>query len=287
MRTYKHYLVSLFFLLLITPKATGQVEKNVFYKVAIGDFIYTPKEEKNTVKNTLATVANVLLTGQSTTQQTQYADAVRGSIVAGFGHVIRFNVVDNGSGNQDNDLVVDGIISNISTTSKTEPSSVKGKPDNQYYRSLLSVSINLKDAQTDEIVDSQMFSITDSDGGWISSAEKAIAYSLERLTGKIMAHYNHMFPLNASIIESGEVKKDKQKTVYIDLGTAYGVYEGLQFDIFSIKTIAGKEASIEIGRLKIEKVLGEELSLCKVTKGNKEVKEALDNKVTLQITSRK
>lgn len=283
---YNFLLSALIGFLSVAPAVFGQVEKNVFYKVAIGDFAYTPKEEKATVGNVLEAVANVFLTGTSTKQQAQYADAVRASIVSGFGNVIRLNVVDGELDNLDNAFFVDGVISNITATSKTEPSSKKGKPDKKYYKSLISVNINLKDARTGEVVDSRTFSITDSDGSWMASAEKSVVYSLEKLSEKITTLYNHMFPLSATIIESGEVKKDKQKTVYIDLGTVYGAYKGLQFNIFESKTIAGKKANMKIGRLKIDKVLGDELSLCKVTKGEKQVKAALDNGITLTITSR-
>lgn len=100
------------------------------------------------------------------------------------------------------------------------------------------------------------------------------------------SYYNKVFPLYASIVEAGEVKKDKQKEVYIDLGAADGVYKGLQFDVFLIKTIAGKEAKTEIGRLKIEEVEGDDISLCKVKKGGDKIKSALDEGLTLLITSK-
>ena len=95
-----------------------------------------------------------------------------------------------------------------------------------------------------------------------------------------------MFPLRASIVEKGEAKKNKQKEVYIDLGAPDGVYKGLQFDVFLVKTIAGKEAKTMIGRLKIEEVEGDEISLCKVIKGADKIKTALDEDQTLLITSR-
>ena len=41
-----------------------------------------------------------------------------------------------------------------------------------------------------------------------------------------------------------------------------------------------------IGRLKIEEVEGDEISLCKVTKGADKIKTALDEDQTLLITSR-
>lgn len=99
-------------------------------------------------------------------------------------------------------------------------------------------------------------------------------------------YYNAIFPLHASIIEAGEVKKDKQKEVFIDLGAANGAYKGVQFDVFLVKTVAGKEARTMIGRLKIEEVQGDEISLCKVTKGSDKIKNALDQGQTLMITSR-
>ncbi len=65
--------------------------------------------------------------------------------------------------------------------------------------------------------------------------------------------YNQMFPLRASIVEKGEAKKNKQKEVYIDLGAPDGVYKGLQFDVFLVKTIAGKEAKTMIAGLRLKK----------------------------------
>ena len=64
------------------------------------------------------------------------------------------------------------------------------------------------------------------------------------------------------------------------------MYKGLQFDVFLVKTIAGKEAKTMIGRLKIEEVEGDEISLCKVIKGADKIKTALDEDQTLLITSR-
>lgn len=111
--------------------------------------------------------------------------------------------------------------------------------------------------------------------------------ALSNLSGVIAGYFNARYPVNAAIIERGEIKKEKQKTVYIDLGTSLSAYKGQQFDVYSVKEIAGKEARIEIGRLKVEEVLGEELSLCKVTKGEKDIKTALDNGSTLVVTVRR
>lgn len=137
------------------------------------------------------------------------------------------------------------------------------------------------------MVNSHTFNLSESDLSWLGSNEKAISNALEYLSSKVSSYYNKVFPLYASIVEAGEAKKDKQKEVYIDLGAADGVYKGLQFDVFLVKTIAGKEAKTEIGRLKIEEVEGDDISLCKVKKGGDKTKNALDEGLTLlMITSK-
>ncbi len=269
----------------------AQVEKNVLYKVAIGDFSYTPKEDKEekTVRAIIRGLAKQAVSGKTTTQQPDYANDVQASIVKGFGNVVRFRAIEGDFyqeeiGEDEPAFYVDGNIANISTTTRTNKA--KDKQAEQQYSTLISVTINLKDVHTEEMVDSRMFSIREGDCGWMSSAEQSISSSLSSLAIHIAEYYNNMFPLSASIIERGEIKKKKQKTVYIDLGSKFEAYKGQQFDIFSLKTIAGKEARIEIGRLKIDEVLGEDISLCKVTRGEEEVKEALDGGATLIVITR-
>ncbi len=271
--------------------AYGQADRNVIYKVAIGDFAYTAGEKKNSVGNVLGSIAEAVVTGKTSQQQTQYADAVRASVVSGLSNVRRFRTTEGGfmlnePAPDEPTFYADGTIANISTVTKTEPSATKGVPANQYYRCLISVTVNLKNIHDDTVENSHTFSITDSDMSWLGSTDKAVNDALERLTRKVIDYYNGLFPISASIIEGGEVKKDKQKEVYIDLGTADGAYKGLQFDVFLVKNIAGKEARTMIGRLKIEEVEGDEISLCKVTKGSDKIKIALDEGQTLMITSR-
>ena len=46
--------------------------------------------------------------------------------------------------------------------------------------------------------------------------------------------------------------------------------------VFIVKTIAGREARQQIGKLKVETVLGDDISLCKVQSGGKEIKKAIE-----------
>ncbi len=273
--------------------ATAQKERNTVYRVGVGELIYTPPTEGRKTVSVLKDVADVLLSGQTTKQQPQYAEAVRASLMNGLSKVILFRPSDGVVSQTDladgiPSFFADGTIANISIVSKSETTKDgKGnKHTDTSYRSNVSVTVNLKDPADGSVVDSRTFTISDSDFYWMTSGEKAITNALEHLTSKVADYYNRMFPLYASIIEKGESKKNKQKDVYIDLGAGDGVYKGQQFDVFTVKTIAGKEARTVIGRLKIEEVEGDEISLCKVTKGSDKIKAALDEGQNLLVVSR-
>lgn len=291
MNLMNKYISILFMFASLALSAYGQADRNVVYKVATGDFAYTAGEKKNSVGNVLGAIAEAMVTGKTSQQQSQYADAVRASVVSGLSNVRRFRTMDTDfimhrPAPDEPAFYVDGTIANISTVTKTEPSTTKGAPSNQYYRCLISVTVNLKDAHDDTVEDSHTFSITDSDMSWLGSTDKAVNDAIERLTRKVSDYYNGLFPLYASIIEAGEVKKDKQKEVYIDLGAAHGACKGMQFNVYLVKTVAGRESRSEIGRLKIEEVQGDDLSLCKVTRGGDKIKDALHNDASLVVITR-
>lgn len=273
--------------------AAAQRERNTIYRIGVGELIYTPPTEGSKTTSVLKDVAEVLLSGQTTKQQPQYAEAVRASLMNGLSKVMLFRPSDGFVSQTDlsdgtPSFFIDGTIANISIVSRSETR--KDGKGNKYtdtsYRSNVSVTVNLKDPADGSVVDSRTFTISDSDLYWMTSGEKAMTNALERLTSRVADYYNHLFPLQASIIEKGESKKDKQKDVYIDLGAGDGVYKGQQFDVLTVKTIAGKEARTVIGRLKIEEVEGDEISLCKVIKGSDKIKIALDEVQSLIVVSR-
>lgn len=265
---------------------------NTIFRVHLGELCYTPPAEPAKATSVIKDVAEVLLCGQVSKQVPQYAEAVRASLMNGLGRVLLFRPSDADPAALAADsvpaLFVDGTIANISIVSRSETNkdSKGNKHTDTSYRSNVSVTVNLKNPADGSLVDSHTFTISDSDLYWMTSGEKAVTNALERLAARAAEYYNRLFPLRAAIIERGEVKKDKQKEVYIDLGAAAGVAKGMQFDVFTVQTIAGKEAHTLIGRLKIEEVKGDEISLCKVTKGSDKVKSALDASEMLLITSR-
>ena len=61
--------------------------------------------------------------------------------------------------------------------------------------------------------------------------------------------------------------------------------EGTHFNVYVIGSIGGKETRKQIGRLKVKSVEGDEVSLCKVVSGGKDIKAAIDAQQQLLIIS--
>lgn len=92
-------------------------------------------------------------------------------------------------------------------------------------------------------------------------------------------------PLYGTILEVNKVKKDDAKEVYISLGSDHGVDTDTWFGVYVTRTIAGRESKKKIGQLKVSAVEGGDISLCKVRKGGKEIKSALDQKQDVTLKS--
>ena len=262
----------------------AQQGRNARITMGMNNLTYNKPEDKGT----LAKVLDALLTGQVSKDQSKYKDAVRAAIVKGLSQSHRIIAIDGHlskeEAEQPNALYIDGTVSNLSTTSKTDNYEVDGKTRYKtYYKALIGVTLHIKDAKTDEVIGSPSFNLSQWDVSWIETQEGAMMKALEKLWSTITDYCNKWLPLSANVLEGARDKKDKQKEVYIDLGAAEGAYEGLHMGVYTVKTIAGKDAKKQIGRLKIMEVLGDDISLCKVQSGGKDIKAALDAGETLVI----
>ena len=87
-----------------------------------------------------------------------------------------------------------------------------------------------------------------------------------------------------------EKKKSRTKTYYKALiGVTMHIKDAktdeiiAHMGVYTVKMVAGKEAKKQIGKLKIEDVQGDDISLCKVQSGGRDIKKALDDGETLVI----
>lgn len=270
--------------LVIGMEVLAQEGRNGKVVLGMNSMTYTKPEDKGT----LSKILDAVLLGEVTSDQGKYQDAVRAAVLKGLSHTHRITVID-GQLSKDEAarpgaLYADGTVSNLSTTSKTETYKVDGKTRTRtYYKALIGVTLHVKNAQTDEIVDSPTFNISEWDISWIETQDGAMMKALENLSGRVTRYYNRWLPLTAKVLEGARDKKDKQKEVYIDLGSAEGAYPGLHMAVYTVKTVAGREAKKQIGKLRVEEVQGEDISLCKVQSGGRDIKTALDSGETLVI----
>ena len=274
--------------------AKAQENRNQVHELFINDIIYGHQQEKDEKLSTgevVEKVLDALATGATTVQETKHYDDVKNAVIMGLSKAKRFNVNDRDVTPADTldpeNRLVDIFITNVSSESKLETYG-KGKDKKTYYhyKANVDVLLTLKDVVTGQVKLTHNFSEYASGSSSYYTKEKVIANAIGYLVNDVAKFMNKLTPFEATILEGGKFKKDKQQEVYIDFGTAEGAEKGMQFDVFSVRLIAGREAKTKVGKIKIIEVQGEEISLCKVTSGEKEIKAALDANQQLVLVSK-
>ena len=269
----------------------AQEDRNHIYRITLGNVQYAHHNDKMSAGEAVSKVLSGVLTGKTEVQATKYEGDVKNAIIKGLSGAHRFRYNDGLLQLDDiaekGNLVADAVITNIQA--KSDSRTWKDKDDKTQvtttYQGIVEAMLTLKDAKTGEVVTNQTFSGSGMGSSSYSDSDKAIRDAISRFSNRITVWLNKYRPLKANIIEGSVAKKDKQKEVYIDLGSSEGAIEGLHMGVFEIKTIGGHEAKSQIGKLKIEAVEGDDISRCKVTGGGKDIKAALDDGKKLQVLS--
>ncbi|MBO7562619.1 MAG: hypothetical protein J6X91_00410 [Bacteroidales bacterium] len=294
-------LASSFLMFPVQSKAQDQEEgfdRNHCFDLYVGDIYYTPKsQDKKTGSKVLDVIASVV-TGEFQQEHDGYADAVRAEIVRGLSQAFRFNVRDRlfvpSSDNPEYALTIDGNIASITSTAKvfTEEHKDKNgkvkKTTHEDYRAIILFTLTLKDLNG-TIINSNTFSVESneySSSSWYSSRQNAIKKAMGYVSAYVARYYDEVYPLTADIIEVGSDRNNKQKEVYIDLGSAHGVYTDLTFGVYQLTEVGNRTSKHYLGRIRVKEIQGPDVSYCKVVSGGKDIKKCLDNNIPLLIISR-
>lgn len=274
---------------LMATMAVGNAQNepgNMPLNVSVMELDYMMKEGPKSELGTVVGAVLDVLADQTTSEEPGYSDALRASVIMALSYVRRFTVTDGlqVAPNDETNIIVDGTINYISTTRELKLASNKRDKIPQFYAQI-GLTLNVKDAVTGTVINSQVFEVNKSGWSWVNSNDTAIKKALESLRKKIGKYYDTAYPYTAHILERGVEKKDKQKELYIDLGAIHGLQEGTHFDVYIIGSIGGKETRKQIGRLKVKSIEGDEVSLCKVSSGGKDIKAAIDAGQNLLIIS--
>ena len=268
-----------------------QKDRNRTYRITLGNVEYAHHNEKMSAGEAVGQVLSGALTGKTSIEATKYEDDVKSSIIKGLSEAHRFryndgllqlkDVVEEGN------VVVNALITNINASSSSD--TWKDKDNNTKvtttYTGEVDVVLTMKDAKTGEVIDNVSLNGRGMGLSTFSTSDKAIQEAINRLSNNITDWLNRKAPLQANIIEGTASKKDKQKEVYIDMGSSEGAFNGLHMGVYEVKNIGGREAKSQIGKLKIEEVEGDDISRCKVQSGGKDIKAALDAGQQLRVMS--
>ena len=286
------FLVSLLTLLVTTTMWAQEVQtdRNQKYNITLGKVDYPHHGEKMSAGEAVGKIVTGVLTGQTSVQATKYEEDVKAAIIKGLSGAYRFLYNDglrSDNSTEDGSLVVEALITNIQA--KSSSSTWKDKNDkvqvSTWYTGVVEAMLTLKDAKTGEVIANPTVGGYGSGSAKYSTTDQAIRDAINKLASRVTAWLNQFKPLQANIIEGSTTKKDKQKEVYIDLGSSEGAFKGLHMGVFVVKTVAEREAKSQIGKLKIEEVEGDDISLCKVVSGGKDIKSAIEAGANLRVYS--
>ena len=272
-------------------------DRNHVFDLYVGDVFYTPKSQDSKSGSKVLDVIASVVTGEFQQDHDGYADAVRAEIVKGLSQAFRFKVFDRlfvpSSDNPEYALAIDGNIATITTTAKVFTDEYKDKKGKVHknthedYRAIILFTLSLKDLNG-TIINSNTFSIESNEysSSWFSSRQKALEKALSYVSNYVARYYDEVYPLTADIIEIGSDKNNRQKEVYIDLGSAHGLYTDLTFGVYQLTEVNGRTSKHYLGRIRVKEIQGPDVSYCKVVSGGKDIKKCLDNDIPLLILSR-
>lgn len=165
----------------------------------------------------------------------------------------------------------------------------KTSDSGSYYVGNIAYSLTVINLENGTVLGTKSFTYTGLTGNTGSSRNEAVVSTLNRVKQSMDNFVNEYFKLSGTIVEMKEANKkgDQAKSVYISLGSDSGMAKGQLLEVFEVKMIAGKEAEINVGNLKVDEVVACDLSDCSVTKGGKEIMTAFKAGSELRIKTRK
>lgn len=263
---------------------------NPVFGVFVDEMQYNIKEKKATAGSVIGNVVEALAGRTTTKTNEDRAPGVKAAVKDGVSRVRRLSTVD-ATGAANAQYVMTGEITVISSSSqnriveeKNKDGKVTSTKTYTDYTANVGVSLSLKEVSTG-VTRTNTFSGNVSQLDYVETESKALDLAISRLGWNITNFYNNLFPISANIIERGTEKKDKAKEMYIDAGGNAGVFKGQHFTVYIIGSVAGRETRSSVGRLKVESVEGDDIALCKVQKGGKDIKAAFDAGRSLRVVS--
>jgi hypothetical protein len=165
------------------------------------------------------------------------------------------------------------------------------------YKAKLSINLKVIDVATGQVITSETIepksgsSLLGAFGIGASSANDAIAKSIEGIEEKVDEFVNKNFPLTFSLVEIQEKNGNGEASkILISGGSGFGLKKGDKMKVVEIieMQVNGKkiQRKKEIGEVKITKVEDENFSICNVNSGGMDITNKFEAKSILQVVSK-
>lgn len=154
------------------------------------------------------------------------------------------------------------------------------------YKEKFTLRLNLIRTSDGTTISTRDYEETGSAQGKETTQYSALCNALINVPYEMNIYVENYFKVYGSILREVTVKRGKSKTVYVNLGYNAPIKEGVRLNVIESKVVAGKNMEQKIGEVRIDEIVGPQISLCKVNKGGEEIHRALDEGKTLRLVSR-
>lgn len=196
-------------------------------------------------------------------------------------NVVDWNSVKNDSKASKNvDYIVTGTIGNLSIESKQGTRFLTNETYT-YYSGKVTFDLVLKDVRTGKIMATRNSFTSSTNEDYQKCKDATLQISNQECRRLV----DNGIVVRVPIQVIQDAKKDKVLTVIIAGGSDIGICPGLYFNVQMESDIAGNTIYKTVGAAKVKEVLSGELTLCEITKGNKEIMKLLDDDIKIVFTS--
>lgn len=142
------------------------------------------------------------------------------------------------------------------------------RKNSNYYTGNVVFTLKVVSTEDGTLVGSETYQYSNMNAGSGSSADAALYETLGMVKNAMVEFASKYFNVKGAIVEMGEMKNGKLQTCYINLGSSSGIVKGDLMFVNEIKMIAGVEGREPVGKLKVEAIVADGLSKCKVVSGS-------------------
>lgn len=223
---------------------------------------------------------------------TNWVTTVRNNVIEGIIRTGRLNLIDikslSGLSTANEERLIQLRKSNVDVLVKGHYTSLESTPKTKNgkttYEAVSMFTLTLVDTKSGAVLGSENFKNTYYTG---ETSNESITSALSEVVDKMKKFVDNNFRVEAIVKALDQVDPKKGvKTIYVNIGSNLGIQEGQMFDIYQEIEVAGEVGTKLIGTAKAKEVVGNNLTLCTVSKGGSEIKTAFENGVVLTVVSR-